>query len=464
MRLCHGMFQQAGSRPRQWCFLAAWLAAFAWLATADAQEVAPDRELEARIDRLIVQLDDEKFRTRESAERELLEIGQPALARLEAAAKDSSLERSERAARLLRDIRRGDMGMRHLSTVATAELNGAVNLALSPDGKFLYCPSWRTNSICILRTNPVSGGLERHGTLFDGERLNGVVQVRLSQDGKQAVATSFRAKSVCLFSRDADNGSLTLLASRTTTPEAEMKWPTDSVLSADGRFIYTADDQGGAVLVFRVADKQLEFVERFVGQDDCFARVRRIVLHPSGKTLITAAGISGTLCLLDRDATSGRLSVRQVLRSGEGDWKGLAGVIGIECSKDGRFVYTSSGRFAGASGVAVWKVDADGKLSQLQVILNGDGTLTDFEGGNDIRLSSNGKYLYASGTTSSALACFRRDATSGKLEHETTIRNEATGAETNLGANGLACSLDDRFVYLSLEDTGAISVFERTKP
>jgi 6-phosphogluconolactonase (cycloisomerase 2 family) len=434
-------------------------------AGAAAQRAADEAELRARIDRLIVQLDDDKFQTRENAQKELLEIGGAAAEKLAIAAKDISLERSQRAAKLLREIRRSDLGLRHVMTLEAAELGGAVNLVLSPDGKFLYAPGWRAKSISIFRRDEVTGGLARHGTLFDRDRLAGVVHVRLSPDGKLAVATSFSSKSVCLFSRNAENGSLTLLSTRTPDAAAPMEWPTDSVFSTDSRFVYTVDDSSSAVFVFQVVDgKRLDFVERFEGRDGCLVGTRGIAVHPNGKTVLATATRARTLCVLDRDPATGRLAVRQVLTNGRDGVKGLAGAVGIECSPDGKFVYTTSGRFNGDQAVGAWKVAPDGSLTVLQEFLNDAGDLRDFTGGNDLRLSPDGRQLYASGTTSCGLACFGRDPATGKLEYLTTLRNEATGLGSQLGANGLACSSDNRFVYLALEDAGAISVFERTLP
>jgi 6-phosphogluconolactonase (cycloisomerase 2 family) len=130
-------------------------------------------------------------------------------------------------------------------------------------------------------------------------------------------------------------------------------------------------------------------------------------------------------------------------------------------SHDGKFVYTVSGRFGGDDAVSVFRVGADGKLKVIQEFFNDQGDLTDFTGGNQLALSHDETMLYAAGTTSAGLACFRRDPKTGKLEVITTIRNEATGMGDNLGANGIAVSPDGRHLYLALEDAGAISVFER---
>src|SRR5438874_1517007 len=80
---------------------------------ARAQQAEAQAALTARIDRLIRQLDDEKFEVREKAETELAAIGEPALSKLTTAAKDPSAERSQRAAKILKELRRASVGLRH---------------------------------------------------------------------------------------------------------------------------------------------------------------------------------------------------------------------------------------------------------------------------------------------------------------------------------------------------------------
>jgi 6-phosphogluconolactonase (cycloisomerase 2 family) len=425
-------------------------------------------ELDERIVRLITELDDDEFAVRQAAERALAEIGEAAIARLTAATKDSALERSLRAAKILKGIRNAGVGLRHVASATHVDLNGAVNVALSPDGSFVYSPGWRSNAINIFRRNAATGALVHQATLVDGEHLAGVVHVRLSPDGKLAVATSFNSKTVCLFSRDAGDASLRLEATRRPEPGLDLQWPTDSVFSPDGQFLYTVDDRASAVFVFKIeGGKRLDLVEKNEGTEGCFGGTRSLAMHPSGNTLYVTGARSGTLCAASRDPATGKVTVRQVISDGAGGVKGLAGAMCIVCSPDGKFVYTTSGRFSGDQAVAAWAVAPDGTLSVLQEFVNDEGELKGFTGGNSLALSTDGLSLYASGTTSCGLACFRRDPSSGKLEYQATIQSDATGAdgrERTLGANGLVTSSDGRFLYLALEDASAISIFERTAP
>src|SRR5688572_2140112 len=70
-----------------------------------AQEKESPTELAMRLDQLIRELDDEAFEVREQAQAQLAKIGERALAKLTAAAKDSSAERRQRAARIVKQIK-----------------------------------------------------------------------------------------------------------------------------------------------------------------------------------------------------------------------------------------------------------------------------------------------------------------------------------------------------------------------
>src|SRR5262245_16219782 len=284
------------------------LLALVFVSTALGQQADTDKELAARIDRLIQQLGDDSFTVREKAEQELADIGEPALAKLAIAVKDSSAERSQRAAKLLKDVRRSGVGLRHLETVQHPALIGAVTLVISPDGQFVYVPAFQASSVNVFRRDAVTGLLKHQQSLIDGQ-LAGVVTLKLNHDGSLAIASAFGSKSVALFSRNARTGNLTLESVLSNDPGIglSMVWPIDAIFSNDGKFVYAVDDQGASVIVCAVeGGKRLRHVETFAGQDRCFDGARGLVAHPDGKTIYVSSRRPGTLSVLDRDTASGK--------------------------------------------------------------------------------------------------------------------------------------------------------------
>ena len=213
------------------------------------------------------------------------------------------------------------------------------------------------------------------------------------------------------------------------------------------------------MISFRVVDGKLVLAGVDEGKDGCYAGVRSVAFHPDGKTVFVAADRAGTLVAADRDPATGRTSVRQVVKDEEGDVHGLAGAMGVAVSRDGRFVYVCSGRFRGDNAVSVFKYGTDGRLAFVQEVINGQGELTDFEGGNQLTISADGQSVYAAATRSGKVACFRRDPATGKLKLLETIADGGEGGP--LGATAVEVSPDGKFVYVPAEDKRSISVFRR---
>ncbi len=156
--------------------------------------------------------------------------------------------------------------------------------------------------------------------------------------------------------------------------------------------------------------------------------------------------------------------MRQLIKDGQDGVKALAGVQTVCVSPDNEFVYTCSGRFVGTQAVSAFRVGEDGKLTVLQEFISEMSDLKNFSGGNDVIVSPDGLNVYACGTTSKSVACFDRDPKTGNLEYLTTLASDATGGEAELGACAMAWSPDSNFLYVTVEDDGAISIFQRPRP
>jgi DNA-binding beta-propeller fold protein YncE len=246
-------------------------------------------------------------------------------------------------------------------------------------------------------------------------------------------------------------------------------FPIRAAFSTDGQFVHVVDSGGpaiggvqtlGALTAFRVTPDGLNWVENNAGRERCFANGRGLEVHPDGKTLLVACSIAGTLVVLDRDGRTGKTTIRQVLKDEEGGVHGLAGVMGVALSPDGRFAYTAAGRFQGDSAVSAFRFDGGGRAAVIQEFHDGKDGLTDFRAGNQLVVSPDGRNVYAAATVSGSVACFGRDAESGKLTFLETLSDD--GRHGSLaGAVDLVISPDGRFVYVAAEDPGALSVYRR---
>ncbi len=433
-------------------------------ASTSGPEKPADADLAKKIATLIQQLDDDVFEVRERAEKALVELGEAALDAAAEASRSTSAEVKQRAGRIVRALREASAELRHVGLVQRDDLRGCCTLASSADGKFQYAAAYPTNTIVVFRRDPATGALAHLQSLTDAENLKGVTCVRLSQSGKRALAVSFGSKKVTLLARDPEKGTLTVAhaAGPELAPGVNLLWPIDGVFSTDEKHVYAVDDRNGAVIAFAIDGDSLAWVQFSQGRDGCLEGARAIAVCPDGKTLLVAGTRAGTLCVLDRAADTGRLEVRQVLRDGEDQVNCLAGIHGVCTSADGKSIYTTSGRFQGDQAVAGFRFGDDGKLVLVREFLCDQSDLVNFQGGNNVLVSGDGKSVFACGTVSRSLACFRRNAESGDLAFVTTIRDDAqTGVGPDRGPADVDVSVDGRFVYVTLEQDGAISIFER---
>ena len=356
------------------------------------------------------------------------------------------------------------------SSVSRDGLHMVTSVEVSPDGKFLYASAWQVATISVFQRDPMSGELQFVQELSDPDILNGATAVRLSPKGRFAVASAFRSQTAVLYRRDPMDGKLARLdVARNGEGEVKgLQWPVDAAFSPDSRFVYVIDSTGpggadgvrtGSVTVFRISEKgKLEFIEANTGESSCFSGARGIAIHPDGKTIVVTASSAGTLVVLDRDAKTGKTTVRQVLKDEEGDVHGLDGAMGVALSQDGQFVYTSAGRFQGDSAVGVYKFDKAGKLALVQELMNGEEGLKDFVGGNEITVSPDGRNVYAVASRSHTLVCFQRDPKTGRLTFLEAISNKFS---ILAAAAGITLSPDGRFVYVAAEENRMVSVFRR---
>lgn len=363
--------------------------------------------------------------------------------------------------------------LKHVDTLTRRDLKSVCCVHLSPDGRHLYAAAWQANCVSVYRCDADSGRLEHVQSVVSDDDLRGVTSVRLSSDGRFAVAAAFRSRALVLFERDAESGKLTTLdvVRGDEQPDLGLRWPIDALLSPDDRFVYLLDPQQsgagveaaaqGGILVFRLAEGgKLELVEVNSGRDGRFFGCRGMDFDPDGKLGFVACTNAWQLVVVDRDRATGKLNVRQIIKDGVGEAQALEGVIGVACSPDGRFVYASSGRFSGDNAVSVFRLNDENELELVQEIVNDQGELQNFVGGNEIKVSPDGKYVYAAATRSGALASFRRDIGSGRLTLlETLVDGDYKGKLAGAASNDV--SINGKFVYVAVEFAESIEILER---
>jgi 6-phosphogluconolactonase (cycloisomerase 2 family) len=345
--------------------------------------------------------------------------------------------------------------LKEVQSLTLPELRGVTSIAISEDGKFLYSAAFQASTVLAFKRD-LETGLLTLDDAFAGPSLAAAVRIRLSEDGNYAVTSAFAANTVTVFKRDSANGRLTVLAN---VAEGQ-KGPTgvdfviDAMFTKDRRFVYTASS--GGVGVFKFENDKLSFVQYEEGEG-YLKGVRGCVISPDGKCVYAPSYESGTLGVLSRDEETGQLKVLQILKNEKDGISHLAGAFRVAASADGKHVYVSGGRFKGDQAVNAFEVQPDGKLKLLQEFVNGKGGFNEFEGGNEIKVSPDGKSVFAVASVSDRLFRFSRDPETGKL---TFIASQEVGVLRKPGSAGLCFSPDGRFVYVADESGSSIVSFK----
>jgi len=337
-------------------------------------------------------------------------------------------------------------------------LKGVVGISTSSDGRFLYASAYTSAAIHAFSIDQQTGKLTLIEDIIDRAKLRGVTDFCLSPDGKTGVASAFASKAATLFQRETESGKLTMLHSvdANTSGLKSIQFPIRAAFSVDGRFVYVADSgisrsffsaSRPSVIVLKIVNQQLEFVESFASEEGILADVRGIAVHPNDKHLFVVSSAGRCLVSFRRDLETGKLELATVVRNGANDIDVLDGAMSVATDRSGKFIYTLAGRFRGRGAIGVFSFSAENSgLSLLEGHHSGSRGLEQFQGGNQLALSLDGQRLYAVGTASGTLSILQRDVRTGIL---TPIETVAFRPKWKTSVAGVSVSPDNRFVYVS---------------
>src|SRR5205823_3772195 len=160
-----------------------------------------------------------------------------------------------------------------------------------------------------------------------------------------------------------------------------------------------------------------------------------VAVSPDGLHVYVAGRNDNAIAVFERDVASGMLTFVEVQRSGSGGGEGLLGATSVPVSPDGAHVY-AAGSLDGAGGV------------------NG------LNGANAVATSPDGTYVYVTGSVDAALAVFQRDAATGALTFVEQKRNGVGGVAGLHGAAAVAVSPDGYSIYATGSTSDAVADFE----
>ena len=334
----------------------------------------------------------------------------------------------------------------------------ADSVAISPDGIHVYAAGRDDNALAVFRRDVSNGRLNFLESLKDGvdgvDGLQGVCGVTVSPDGRNVYAAGYAENAVAVFSRDLATG---LLAFQQVLKDGEgrvdgLAGAASVTVSLDGRNVYAAGSNDKSVAVFSrsAATGALTFVQKLtdgIGSIDGLEGVSSVTVSPDGKQVYATGTSEDALAVFGRTAATGRLTLIQVLRDGAAGAGGLDGASAVTVSPDGKQVYATA---EADNAVTVFvRAATTGKLTFQQVLKNGVDGVDGLLGACGLTLSRDGRYLYATGASSNAVALFTRDAATGNLTFKQALVDGAASVDGLAGACSVAAAPDGTHLYVA---------------
>jgi 6-phosphogluconolactonase (cycloisomerase 2 family) len=312
-------------------------------------------------------------------------------------------------------------------TGGVANLNAAVALAVSPDGRHVYVANLGPGAIIIFNRDTTTGALTFNGTMLSGvDRLSsfpGQRPLTVSPDGRHLYYVGGDDDSLTVFSRDAITGLLTpVVKYQEGIGGVEgLDEPLGVIVSPDSRHVYVASGR----------DPQAP--------------------DPSA---------GGTVAVFSRDATTGALTLGEILHDGISGVDGIGQARAITISADGAHAYVASPGFDDT--VAVFSRDGvTGRLAFIEVHRNGIGGIVGLDNPVDVIVSPDGAWVYVVAQDDNAVVAFKRNSTTGRLTFAEIERDGVGGVKGLRGASSVAATPDSAHIYVASDFAigGGVVVF-----
>lgn len=133
---------------------------------------------------------------------------------------------------------------------------------------------------------------------------------------------------------------------------------------------------------------------------------RHLTFHPNGKTAYLFAELSSEIIVLNYHTEKGEFTEKQTISSIPKDYKGINSGAAIRVTSDGRFIYASN---RGHDSIAVFSIEKDGKLTLLE------HTKTKGKNPRDFNLDPSESFIVVGHQHSNNLTLFKRNEISGLL-------------------------------------------------
>jgi 6-phosphogluconolactonase (cycloisomerase 2 family) len=295
------------------------------------------------------------------------------------------------------------------SVLDSARVNNPSFLTFSADGRHLYSVSEyaKENSfVYAFAINKSTGKMH----YMNRAAAKGSDPCNIVTDGHHVYTANYSSGDISIFSlqKDGSVGTLSRFlhfdnGSKVDASRQSMSHLHCVAFSPDGKYAYGVDLGGDCVYKFNARPTFT------AGKPDRFRLTpgcgpRHLTFSPNGRMAYLMTEISGEVFAFKYNKVNGNLTQVQVVRA---DTVGGEGGADIHVSPDGKFLYASL-RLK-ADGVAIYRIGADGKLTKVGYQLTGIHP-------RNFAITPNGKYMLVACRDSNCIQVYERNAVTGLLQ------------------------------------------------
>lgn len=349
-----------------------------------------------------------------------------------------------------------------------AGLSGISDVAVSPDGKFVYTASYQASAVSVFERNPDTGQLTYRSTKTG---LSAAFSVDVSADNKSVYVASPTGSVVIAFSRDMTTGELTEtnrlggsptggFVSVSTSPDAKTVYGIGG--SPSGLVVFSRDTGTGAIT--RLADYADNVNGNALGQvfSPTGSPIKNIASSADGKFVYVTSTTDNAVSLFSRDTTTGALTLVSVYTDNVASVDGLQAASSAKLSPDGKHLYVTG---QGESSVAIFSVNStSGELTYLAKVTHGVDGVTNMQGARSLAISPDGKYVLVSAINSSSVTAFLRNSTTGLLSFNSEVVNSVNGVTNFSAPSGMSTDPLNRHLYVAAQNSASLVVFSLPTP
>lgn len=342
----------------------------------------------------------------------------------------------------------------HIQTVEDEQLSSVIQLESTANGKQIYSVGFQPGYVLGFDVDPKTGKLKKAYSLLKYK----VLSLDFSQDAQRAVICCNMGKGkVSLYNRKLESGEFVISHEIYEEQFDGLKGNISVEFSVDGDQVYVVTSEN-RLLIFQLDKGLMTLIQEHSGAENGLGQCKDVTRSPSGDYIFVSSSDSGTIAVFSREE-DGRLTFCSSIQDESLQAALLAGVHGIAVSPDDKHLYAASGRFTGDHAVSGFRITDEATLEKVCEFENGI-ELEGFEGGRYIKVSPDGKFVYASAIHSEKVGCFGRDPESGMLQFHSYL--SVSGSEELGKVSGITFSNEGEFVYVAIESQAKILTFKRS--